>query len=99
MSTRVAAPQPLDELLADASARTDDELVTRALSRDVQLPLGAGTMALITLDNGRDHTKPNTFGPRGLGGRPPRSRPRWRGPRSWRSASPASRSSWRRGPT
>ncbi len=43
-----------------------DELVTCALGRDVRLPLGAGTMALITLDNGRDHTKPNTFGPAGL---------------------------------
>ena len=34
--------------------------------RDVELPDGAGTMALITLDNGRDHTRPNTFGPAGL---------------------------------
>ena len=43
-----------------------DEVVTRALVRDVQLPYGAGTMALITLDNGHDHTRPNTFGPAGL---------------------------------
>ncbi|GAA4910641.1 3-hydroxyacyl-CoA dehydrogenase/enoyl-CoA hydratase/carnithine racemase [Streptomonospora salina] len=43
-----------------------DEVVTRALSRDVQLPYGAGTAVLITLDNGHDHTKPNTFGPSGL---------------------------------
>src|SRR5580658_5118132 len=43
-----------------------DEVVTRALVRDVQLPGGAGTMALITLDNGHDHTRPNTFGPAGL---------------------------------
>ncbi len=42
------------------------EVVTRALVRDVELPGGAGTLALITLDNGRDHTKPNTFGPAGL---------------------------------
>jgi hypothetical protein len=42
------------------------EVVTRALIRDVQLPDGAGTMALITLDNGHDHTRPNTFGPAGL---------------------------------
>ena len=42
------------------------EVVTRALVRDVDLPYGAGTMALITLDNGRDHTRPNTFGPAGL---------------------------------
>src|SRR5579864_2360461 len=43
-----------------------DEVVTRSLVRDVQLPGGAGTMALITLDNGHDHTRPNTFGPAGL---------------------------------
>jgi 3-hydroxyacyl-CoA dehydrogenase/enoyl-CoA hydratase/carnithine racemase len=42
------------------------EIVTKALVRDVQLPEGAGTMALITLDNGYDHTRPNTFGPAGL---------------------------------
>src|SRR5208283_6043999 len=42
------------------------EVVTRALVRDVELPYGAGTMALITLDNGHDHTRPNTFGPAGL---------------------------------
>ncbi|MEU4508918.1 3-hydroxyacyl-CoA dehydrogenase NAD-binding domain-containing protein [Nonomuraea wenchangensis] len=46
--------------------RNPDEVVTKALVRDVQLPGGAGTMALITLDNGFDHTKPNTFGPLGL---------------------------------
>jgi 3-hydroxyacyl-CoA dehydrogenase/enoyl-CoA hydratase/carnithine racemase len=43
-----------------------DEVVTRALVRYLDLPLGAGRMALITLDNGFDHTKPNTFGPGGL---------------------------------
>ncbi|GAA2104293.1 3-hydroxyacyl-CoA dehydrogenase NAD-binding domain-containing protein [Actinomadura alba] len=43
-----------------------DEVVTHVRVRDVELPLGAGTAALITLDNGFDHTKPNTFGPRGL---------------------------------
>jgi 3-hydroxyacyl-CoA dehydrogenase/enoyl-CoA hydratase/carnithine racemase len=43
-----------------------DEVITRALVRDVPLPYGAGTMALITLDNGHDHTRPNTFGPAGL---------------------------------
>src|SRR5436190_2005651 len=55
--------------MPDASLLTSlfpDEVVTRALVRDVQLPDGAGTMALITLDNGRDHTRPNTFGPAGL---------------------------------
>ena len=48
-----------------------DEVVTHALVRDVDLGAvvpgqGAGVMALITLDNGHDHTKPNTFGVRGL---------------------------------
>src|SRR3954453_6317238 len=43
-----------------------DEVVTKALVRDVELPYGAGTMALITLDNGFDHTKPTTFGEQGL---------------------------------
>ena len=32
----------------------------------MELPSGAGTMALITLDNGHDHTRPDTFGPAGL---------------------------------
>ncbi|MEV7006276.1 3-hydroxyacyl-CoA dehydrogenase NAD-binding domain-containing protein [Streptosporangium sp. NPDC051022] len=43
-----------------------DEVVTKAIVQDVELPYGAGTMALITLDNGFDHTKPSTFGPAGL---------------------------------
>lgn len=45
-----------------------DEVVTRSLLRFVDLPLGAGTAALITLDNGFDHTKPNTLGPATLRG-------------------------------
>ena len=32
---------------------------------DVALP-GGGTLALVTLDNGFDHTKPTTFGPLGV---------------------------------
>jgi 3-hydroxyacyl-CoA dehydrogenase/enoyl-CoA hydratase/carnithine racemase len=47
-------------------AQFPDEAVTHAYVRDVDLPGGAGTLALITLDNGFDHTKPNTFGPGGL---------------------------------
>jgi 3-hydroxyacyl-CoA dehydrogenase/enoyl-CoA hydratase/carnithine racemase len=42
------------------------EVLTRALVRSVELPLGAGKAALITLDNGHDHTKPNTLGPASL---------------------------------
>ena len=41
------------------------EVVTNAIVRDVDLG-EAGVMALITLDNGFDHTKPNTFGPKSL---------------------------------
>lgn len=46
-------------------AESGDERVTEFHVRDVQLP-GGPTMALITMDNGFDHTKPTTFGPRGL---------------------------------
>jgi 3-hydroxyacyl-CoA dehydrogenase/enoyl-CoA hydratase/carnithine racemase len=41
------------------------ERVTRALVRDVRLPGGA-VLALVTLDNGLDHTKPSTLGAGGL---------------------------------
>ena len=45
-----------------------EEVVTNALVRDVDLaPFGhKGTLALITLDNGLDHNRPNTFGPQSL---------------------------------
>ncbi len=56
----------LQALIDQAIAIETDEIVTLAPSRDVVLPNKAGTMALITLDNGHDHTKPNTFGPKGL---------------------------------
>jgi 3-hydroxyacyl-CoA dehydrogenase/enoyl-CoA hydratase/carnithine racemase len=52
--------------LAAATGLFPDEVVTRAVERDVALPHGAGTAALVTLDNGHDHTRPNTFGPAGL---------------------------------
>ena len=39
-----------------------DEVVTHSYVRDVKLPSGK-TLALITLDNGRDHTRPSTLGP------------------------------------
>lgn len=42
------------------------ERVTHALVRDIPLPGGAGTLALVTVDNGFDHTKPTTLGPLGL---------------------------------
>jgi 3-hydroxyacyl-CoA dehydrogenase/enoyl-CoA hydratase/carnithine racemase len=58
--------QELDQLIAKASADSEGEVVTRALSRDVKLPPTSDTAVLITLDNGRDHTRPNTLGPRGF---------------------------------
>jgi enoyl-CoA hydratase/carnithine racemase len=43
-----------------------DEVVTKALVRYVDMPGVAGEIALITLENGLDHTRPSTFGPAGL---------------------------------
>ncbi|WP_300388557.1 3-hydroxyacyl-CoA dehydrogenase NAD-binding domain-containing protein [uncultured Nocardioides sp.] len=57
----------ISTLLARAEEISSDaERVTEAKLRKVTLPGGAGVIGLITLDNGEDHTKPNTFGPRGL---------------------------------
>lgn len=57
----------ISTLLERAQAISSDaERVTEAKLRKVALPGGAGVVGLITLDNGEDHTKPNTFGPRGL---------------------------------
>ena len=44
------------------------EVVTRTPVHDIDLPGGLGTLALVTLDNGFDHTKPNTFGPQSISG-------------------------------
>ncbi|GLF97780.1 3-hydroxyacyl-CoA dehydrogenase NAD-binding domain-containing protein [Streptomyces yaizuensis] len=54
------------ELLKGAAELFPDEVVTQAHVRHLDLPAGAGRFALITLDNGLDHTKPTTFGPRSL---------------------------------
>ena len=45
-----------------------EEVVTNALVRDIDLSAFGykGSLALITLDNGLDHTRPNTFGPQSL---------------------------------
>jgi len=39
-----------------------DEVVTHSYVRDIPLASGK-TLALVTLDNGRDHTRPSTLGP------------------------------------
>ena len=51
---------------AVAIAAFPDEIVTRSLVRYVEVPGVAGEIALITLENGHDHTRPSTFGPAGL---------------------------------
>jgi 3-hydroxyacyl-CoA dehydrogenase/enoyl-CoA hydratase/carnithine racemase len=61
-STRTSTPVSLDDLAAAAQ----DERETAFHVREVQLPGGGGILALVTMDNGFDHTKPTTFGARGL---------------------------------
>ncbi len=55
----------LQEKTADLVALSADEVVTEAYAKDVPLRDG-GVLSLVTLDNGRDHTRPNTLGPRSL---------------------------------
>ncbi|WP_242091295.1 3-hydroxyacyl-CoA dehydrogenase NAD-binding domain-containing protein [Curtobacterium sp. DN_7.5] len=50
---------PIDQL-TELSA---DEVVTHSYVKHVPLPSG-GTLALVTLDNGKDHKRPSTLGPR-----------------------------------
>ncbi len=54
------------EMLQRAAELFPDEVVTTAHVRHIDLPGQAGRFALITLDNGFDHTKPTTFGPGSL---------------------------------
>jgi 3-hydroxyacyl-CoA dehydrogenase/enoyl-CoA hydratase/carnithine racemase len=42
-----------------------DEVITHSYVSDVHMPSGR-TIGLVTLDNGRDHTRPNTLGPHTL---------------------------------
>jgi 3-hydroxyacyl-CoA dehydrogenase/enoyl-CoA hydratase/carnithine racemase len=48
-----------------AALLESDEVVTNSYVNDVTLPSGK-ILALITLDNGKDHTRPNTLGPKTL---------------------------------
>lgn len=52
--------------MSASTVKAANEVVTRALLRQVNVPGLDRPAALITLDNGFDHTKPNTFGPGGL---------------------------------
>ena len=55
-------------MTTEMPAGAPEEVVTHAHRRDIDL--GAfgyhGSLALITLDNGLDYNRPNTFGPQGL---------------------------------
>jgi 3-hydroxyacyl-CoA dehydrogenase/enoyl-CoA hydratase/carnithine racemase len=50
---------------SDLIALSGDEVVTHSYVRDVTLASGK-ILALVTLDNNRDYTRPNTLGPVGL---------------------------------
>ncbi|MEJ7703017.1 MAG: enoyl-CoA hydratase-related protein [Geodermatophilaceae bacterium] len=53
-------------LQAEAAVAYPDEVVTSAYVRYLAVPGLDGEIALITVDNGLDHTRPTTFGPAGL---------------------------------
>ncbi len=50
---------------ATLAALDPDEVITHSYVRDVPLASGK-TLALVTLDNGKDHTRPSTLGPNTL---------------------------------
>jgi 3-hydroxyacyl-CoA dehydrogenase/enoyl-CoA hydratase/carnithine racemase len=53
------------EDFAELRAMSQDEVITHSYVRDITLPSGKN-LALITLDNNRDHTRPSTLGPETL---------------------------------
>ncbi len=59
MSTSIAAP-------TETALAYPDEVVTSSYLRYFGVPGLSGEFALITIDNGLDHTRPTTFGPAGL---------------------------------
>jgi 3-hydroxyacyl-CoA dehydrogenase/enoyl-CoA hydratase/carnithine racemase len=52
--------------LEQAKALFPAEVVTKAFTRLITVPGVDGEVALITIDNGHDHTRPSTFGPQSL---------------------------------
>lgn len=50
---------------AELRALSSDEVITHSYVRDVALS-GGRTLALVTLDNNKDHTRPSTLGPETL---------------------------------
>ena len=66
MATRSAALEQYRAIdFTSLLALDPDEVVTHAHTRDVRLASGR-TLALVTLDNGFDHTRPSTLGPASL---------------------------------
>ncbi|SJM65810.1 3-hydroxyacyl-CoA dehydrogenase NAD-binding domain-containing protein [Gulosibacter sp. 10] len=63
MTAKTFDPKYYEKLVAGV----EGEVVTEAKVRDVRLASGK-TLALITLDNGRDYRRPNTLGPNSLVG-------------------------------
>ena len=61
----MSAPTDTD-LPAEAALAYPDEVVTSAYVRYLAVPGLRSDLALITVDNGLDHTRPTTFGPAGL---------------------------------
>jgi len=60
-SSNLTQTTDLDQF-ADLKNMSDDEVVTHSYVRDIPIS-GGKTLALVTLDNGRDHTRPSTLGP------------------------------------
>ena len=54
------------QLTGTAATAVRDEVVTHAYLKMIELPGLSGPLALITLDNDRDHTRPSTLGPASL---------------------------------
>ncbi|MGV8857245.1 3-hydroxyacyl-CoA dehydrogenase NAD-binding domain-containing protein [Rhodoglobus sp.] len=52
----------MTQQFARLAGLSQDEVITHSFVRDVPLS-GGRTLALVTLDNGKDHTRPNTLGP------------------------------------
>lgn len=59
---KTVSQQYADVDFSPIQALTEGEVITNSTVRDVHLPSGK-VLALITLDNGRDHNRPNTLGP------------------------------------
>ena len=55
----------MPDRFAKLAALDPDEVITHSFVRDIPIS-GGKTLALITLDNGKDHTRPNTLGPKAL---------------------------------